>query len=67
MGDSVVPIEPPTAQLEKAPTGITGFDEVSSGGLPRGRCTLVSGAAGSGKIIFGLEFLVQGALKYGET
>ena len=67
MGDSVVPIEPPTAQLEKAPTGITGFDEVSSGGLPRGRCTLVSGAAGSGKTIFGLEFLVQGALKYGET
>ena len=67
MGDSVVPIEPPTAQLEKAPTGITGFDEVSSGGLPRGRCTLVSGAAGSGKNIFGLEFLVQGALKYGET
>ena len=67
MGDSVGPIEGPQSQLEKAPTGITGFDEVSSGGLPRGRCTLVSGAAGSGKTIFGLEFLVQGALKYGET
>ena len=67
MGDSVGPIEGPQSQLEKAPTGITGFDEVSSGGLPRGRCTLVSGSAGSGKTIFGLEFLVQGALKYGET
>ena len=67
MGDSAGPIERPPSQLEKAPTGITGFDEVSSGGLPRGRCTLVSGAAGSGKTIFGLEFLVQGALKYGET
>jgi len=53
-------------QLEKAPTGIKGFDEISAGGLPRGRCTLVSGAAGSGKTIFGLEFLVQGATTYAE-
>jgi len=57
---------PECYRLEKAPTGIKGFDEISGGGLPRGRCTLVSGAAGSGKTIFGLEFLVQGATTYAE-
>src|SRR6478735_5030417 len=51
---------------EKAATGITGFDEVTGGGLPQGRPTLVTGAAGSGKTLFGIEFLVRGARDYGE-
>ncbi|MET0839859.1 MAG: circadian clock protein KaiC [Marmoricola sp.] len=52
--------------LEKVPTGIQGFDEITNGGLPRGRPTLVTGAAGSGKTLFGIEFLVRGARDYGE-
>jgi circadian clock protein KaiC len=51
---------------EKAATGITGFDEITGGGLPRGRPTLVTGAAGSGKTLFGIEFLVRGARDFGE-
>jgi circadian clock protein KaiC len=54
------------AGLAKAPTGIVGFDEITNGGLPRGRPTLVTGAAGSGKTLFGIEFLVRGARDYGE-
>ena len=53
-------------QLEKAPTGITGFDELTLGGLPRGRTSLVCGAAGCGKSLFGMHFLVLGAQKYHE-
>ena len=45
----------------KAPTGIIGFDEISRGGLPRGRTTLLVGGPGSGKTIFALQFLVNGA------
>lgn len=52
--------------LAKAPTGIAGFDEITHGGLPRGRPTLVTGAAGSGKTLFGIEFLVRGAREFGE-
>src|ERR1700680_1663449 len=52
--------------LPKALTGIQGFDEITRGGLPTGRPTLVSGGAGSGKTMFGLEFLVRGATQYGE-
>ncbi len=44
----------------KAPTGITGFDEITGGGLPRGRTTLLVGGPGSGKTIFALQFLVHG-------
>src|SRR5680860_542023 len=51
---------------EKAATGINGFDEITGGGLPRGRPTLVTGAAGSGKTLFGIEFLVRGARDFGE-
>ena len=51
---------------EKAPTGIVGFDEITSGGLPKGRPTLVTGAAGAGKTLFGIEFLVRGARDCGE-
>src|ERR1700751_1882750 len=52
--------------LKKVPTGIYGFDEVTGGGLPAGRPTLVCGSAGCGKSLFGLEFLVRGATQYGE-
>src|SRR6202158_800863 len=52
--------------LPKASTGIQGFDEITGGGLPTGRPTLVSGGAGSGKTLFGLEFLVRGATEYDE-
>jgi circadian clock protein KaiC len=45
----------------KAPTGIAGFDEITGGGLPRGRTTLLIGGPGSGKTIFALQFLVHGA------
>jgi circadian clock protein KaiC len=45
----------------KAPTGITGFDAITGGGLPRGRTTLVVGGPGSGKTILALQFLVHGA------
>ena len=52
--------------LEKVPTGITGFDEITQGGLPRGRPTLICGGPGSGKTLFGMEFLMRGATEYGE-
>jgi circadian clock protein KaiC len=54
------------AELTKAPTGIRGFDEITGGGLPRGRPTLVCGGPGCGKTLFGMEFLVRGALDHGE-
>jgi circadian clock protein KaiC len=47
--------------LAKAPTGIKGLDEITLGGLPRGRPTLVCGSAGCGKTLLGMEFLVRGA------
>jgi circadian clock protein KaiC len=53
-------------QLEKAPTGIRGLDEVTAGGLPRGRPTLVCGPAGSGKTLLAMEFLVRGITQFGE-
>jgi circadian clock protein KaiC len=52
--------------LHKTPTGIEGLDEITNGGLPTGRTTLVCGTAGSGKTVFGLEFLVNGIVEYGE-
>lgn len=52
--------------LEKAPTGIDGFDEITLGGLPKGRPTLVCGSAGCGKTLFSMEFLVRGATEFGE-
>jgi circadian clock protein KaiC len=52
--------------LEKAPTGIRGLDEITGGGLPRGRVTLVAGSAGAGKTLLALEFLVAGARQFGE-
>ena len=52
--------------LPKSPTGIAGLDEITGGGLPSGRPTLISGNAGCGKTLFSLEFLVHGAEKFGE-
>ena len=52
--------------LPKAPTGIQGLDEVTGGGLPRGRPTLVCGTAGCGKTLFAMEFLVRGAIDFNE-
>jgi circadian clock protein KaiC len=52
--------------LPKSPTGIQGFDEITSGGLPKGRPTLVCGGAGCGKTLFGIEFLVRGATQFNE-
>jgi len=54
------------ASLQKAPSGIQGLDEITGGGLPRGRPTLVCGGAGCGKTLFGLEFLIRGAVDHGE-
>ncbi|HET9233632.1 MAG TPA: circadian clock protein KaiC [Candidatus Eisenbacteria bacterium] len=52
--------------LPKAPTGIQGLDEITAGGLPRGRPTLVCGSAGCGKTLLAMEFLVRGAMEYDE-
>ncbi len=54
------------AGVAKSPTGITGFDELTLGGLPTGRPTLLCGAAGCGKTLFGVTFLVKGATEFGE-
>jgi circadian clock protein KaiC len=52
--------------LPKAPTGIQGLDEITAGGFPRGRPTLVCGSAGAGKTLLAMEFLVRGATEYNE-
>jgi len=52
--------------LRKAPTGISGLDEVTGGGLPLGRSTLVCGPAGCGKTLLAIEFLVRGITEFGE-
>jgi len=52
--------------LPKVPTGIEGLDDITGGGLPRGRPTLVCGSAGAGKTLLGMEFLVCGAMRYDE-
>jgi circadian clock protein KaiC len=55
-----------TAPLPKSPTGIEGLDEVTGGGLPQGRPTLICGSAGCGKSLLAIEFVVHGARRYGE-
>ncbi len=57
---------PQALTIPKAPTGITGLDEITAGGLPAGRPTLVSGSAGAGKTMLATEFLVRGATEFGE-
>src|ERR1041384_1742648 len=53
-------------QLPKCPTGIQGLDEITGGGLPRGRPTLGGGGAGCGKTLMAAEFRVRGAAQFGE-
>ncbi len=53
-------------QLHKCLTGIKGFDEITEGGLPKNRTTLVCGGAGSGKTLLGIDFVINGAAKYNE-
>ena len=52
--------------LPKCPTGISGLDEITGGGLPRGRPTLICGGAGCGKSLMSMEFLVRGITQFGE-
>src|ERR1035437_3895151 len=56
----------PATRLPKCATGIQGLDEITGGGLPRGRPTLVCGGAGCGKTLLAVEFLVRGAAQFGE-
>ena len=56
----------PDGLLPKCPTGIQGLDEITGGGLPRGRPTLVCGGAGCGKTLLATEFLVRGAVQFDE-
>ncbi len=58
--------EKSATQLPKCPTGIQGLDEITGGGLPRGRPTLVCGGAGCGKTLLAAEFLVRGAVQFDE-
>jgi circadian clock protein KaiC len=53
-------------RLRKCPTGIKGFDEITEGGLPQDRITLIAGGTGSGKTLLGLDFIVNGATNYEE-
>ncbi|HET7893518.1 MAG TPA: circadian clock protein KaiC [Candidatus Sulfotelmatobacter sp.] len=52
--------------IAKCPTGIFGIDQITQGGLPKGRPTLICGTAGCGKTILAMEFLVRGATEFGE-
>ena len=52
--------------LPKIPTGIKGLDEITGGGLPKGRPTLICGSAGCGKTLMAIEFIVRGATEFGE-
>jgi circadian clock protein KaiC len=61
-----MPAPAATPSLRKTPSGIRGLDEITGGGLPQGRPTLVCGGPGCGKTLFGIEFLVRGALEHGE-
>jgi circadian clock protein KaiC len=56
----------PINTLQKSPTGISGLDEITEGGLPLGRPTLVCGGTGCGKTLLSIEYIIRGALEYGE-
>jgi len=53
-------------KLHKCPTGIKGFDEITEGGLPKNRISLICGSTGSGKTLFGIDFLINGVINYNE-
>ena len=61
-----IAIVPSVKELRKSPTGILGLDEILGGGLPAGRSTLVCGGPGCGKTLFAMEYLVKGAVEFGE-
>ena len=56
----------PRHGIAKSPTGITGLDQITEGGLPKGRPTLLCGSAGCGKTVLAMEFLVRGATEFNE-
>ena len=67
--DSVAAVPAQAGELEplqKSPTGIPGLDEITGGGLPKGRTTIVCGGPGCGKTMLGIEFLVRGAMEFDE-
>ena len=66
MTKTITRLKASPASLPKCATGIQGLDEITGGGLPQGRPTLVSGGAGCGKTLLGIEFLVRGALLHDE-
>src|SRR5262245_45832377 len=66
MSKAAIDHHPKNRSLPKAATGIQGLDEITGGGLPRGRPTLVCGSAGCGKTLLAMEFLVRGATQFGE-
>jgi len=66
MTETMIDSRPKTLSLPKTPTGMAGLDEITGGGFPRGRPTLVCGSAGCGKTLLAIEFLVRGATQYGE-
>ena len=66
MSRRIKPTPPPVAQMVKCPSGIRGLDEITNGGIPRGRPTLVCGSSGSGKTLLAMEFLVRGIQQHDE-
>lgn len=66
MAKSNQSVKPASELLQKCPTGIKGLDEITGGGLPQGRPTLVCGGTGCGKTLLAMEFLVRGATEQGE-
>ncbi len=66
MKNTLFKFDSPARVLPKCPTGIQGLDEITGGGLPKGRPTLVCGGAGCGKTLFAAEFLVRGAVQFNE-
>ncbi len=63
---SLSPVAAKNSGLAKCPTGVKGFDEITEGGIPRNRITLLSGGTGTGKTLLGIDFLIGGATKYDE-
>ena len=60
------PAVAPEKAFQKTPSGIRGLDEITFGGLPKGRPTFIAGGPGSGKTLMSMEFLVRGAIDYNE-
>lgn len=65
-GKGIMPLSPP-AIVERTPTDVTGLDELIEGGIPKGNLVVLTGDPGSGKTIFCLQYLYQGAIQHNET